>query len=68
VFVGTPEPDASMRALDVSFITDGVIDAQWRGPRAVADAREYHRTVRAELTEAALRLSPGDPAIPTVIR
>ena len=68
VFVGEPQPDSSMRALDVPFITDGVIDQQWRGAEAVANARDYHRSVRAELTEAALRLSPGDPAIPTVVR
>ena len=68
VFVGEPEPDASMRPLDVPFITDGVIDPVWQGAAAVAKARDYHRSVRAELSEAALRLSPGDPAIPTVVR
>ncbi len=68
VFVGEPQPDSSMRALDVPFVTDGVIDPQWRGAAAVANARDYHRSVRTELTEAALRLSPGDPAIPTVVR
>ena len=68
VFTGTATPDASMRPLEVTFIENGGIDPQWRGAAAVAIAREYHQSVRAELTEAALRLSPGDPALPTVVR
>lgn len=68
VFTGTPSPDTSMRPLEVTFIERGTIHELWRGAGAVADARKYHHTVRAELSEAALRLSPGDPALPTVFR
>jgi nicotinate phosphoribosyltransferase len=68
VFTGTPKPDASMRALEVTFIDNGDINAEWRGAAGVATARDYHLSVRAELSEAALRLSPGDPALPTVVR
>lgn len=68
VFAGSPYPDDSMRPLDVTFVHDGVMDSRWRGSAAVADARDYHRKVRSELSEAALRLSPGDPALPTVNR
>ncbi|MEN9740575.1 MAG: hypothetical protein RLZ72_841, partial [Actinomycetota bacterium] len=68
VFAGTPKPDASMRALEVTFIDNGDINAEWRGAAGVATARDYHQSVRTELSEAALRLSPGDPALPTVVR
>ena len=68
VVVGDVKPVDSERALEVDFITDGVIADQWRGADAVSVARDFHRKVRAELSEAALRLSPGDPALPTVIR
>ena len=68
VFTGAPTPDASMRPLEVTFIENGTINERWRGATAVTNAREYHRSVRAELSEAALRLSPGDPALPTVFR
>ena len=51
-----------------TITADGVIDPNWRGAKAVANARDYHRSVRSELSEAALRLSPGDPALPTVFR
>ena len=68
VIVGDADHGGTARPLEVEFITDGVIDDRWRGPNAVAGARDFHREVRAELSEAALRLSPGDPALPTVIR
>ena len=68
VFTGDANPDSSMRPLEVTFVENGVFDPQWRGAAAVAIASEYHQAVRGELTEAALRLSPGDPALPTVVR
>lgn len=68
VFVGDVGSAGKIRPLNVSFVADGVIDPQWRGPVAVEEARNYHLAVRSELTEAFLRLSPGDPALPTVFR
>ena len=48
------------------FIDSGVPVESLRGEQAVRDAREHHVRARAELAVDALRLSPGDPAIPTV--
>lgn len=68
VFTGEPAPDDSMRELSVDYITAGVINPARRGSASVREAREYHREMRGQLAEAALRLSPGDPALPTVFR
>lgn len=49
------------RPLQVPLVRDGeVVDTA-----TLDDARAHHQLVRAELPEAALALSPGDPAIPT---
>ena len=67
VYVGSePTLDAASRDLDVVFIDSGVAVESLRGQQAVRDARDHHERVRAELAVDALRLSPGDPAIPTV--
>jgi nicotinate phosphoribosyltransferase len=67
VYVGSePTNDGSSRDLDVVYIDSGVPVESFRGERAVRDAREHHVRARAELAVDALRLSPGDPAIPTV--
>ncbi len=55
-----------VRDLDVAVVENGSIAEQWRGPAATSAAREHHLRVRDEFTVEALRLSPGDPAIPTV--
>ncbi len=68
VVVGEGEVDESLRPLEVDFVVNGVINDDWRGPSAVAAARDFHLAVRAELSEDGLRLSPGDPALPTLIR
>ncbi|MEY4396326.1 MAG: hypothetical protein RLZZ40_82, partial [Actinomycetota bacterium] len=63
------EPDSSgdaVRDLDVTVVDSGAIVEEWRGAAAVSSARAHHLAVRAEFAQDALRLSPGDPAIPTV--
>jgi len=56
------------RALLVPLITDGVADPQWLGPEGTASARAHRAAAVAELPLEALRLSRGEPAIPTVYR
>jgi nicotinate phosphoribosyltransferase len=67
VFVSdAPGAVAGCRDLDVVFVDSGVAVESLRGPGAVLEARAHHAAARAELSGTALRLSPGDPAIPTV--
>lgn len=54
------------RELIHGFITDGAIRDEYRGATGVSRAREHHAIALAELPEEGRRLSPGDPAIPTV--
>lgn len=54
------------RALHVPLVVDGVLDVAHRGPAGVRRARERHAASIAELPAQALRLSRGEPAIPTV--
>jgi nicotinate phosphoribosyltransferase len=54
------------RSLIHSFISNGAIRDEYRGATGVSRAREHHAIALAELPEAGRRLSPGDPAIPTV--
>jgi nicotinate phosphoribosyltransferase len=58
----------SGRPLIYDFITRGVIRDEYRGAAGVARARDHHAVALAELPAAGRRLSPGDPAIPTVFR
>ena len=57
---------ASGRALIHPIITNGVARDEYRGTSGVRLAREHHAHALAELPEEGRRLSPGDPAIPTV--
>ncbi|TBN57283.1 nicotinate phosphoribosyltransferase [Glaciihabitans arcticus] len=54
------------RELHVPLITAGVADDRWLGAAGVAAAREHRAAAVAELPVDALRLSRGEPAIPTV--
>ena len=56
-----PEDHGDDRELLVPLVRDGEVIA----PTDVHSAREHHARARAELPLAALRLSGGDPAIPT---
>lgn len=70
---GVPERDAgatvpdeglTARPLTVPLMRDGEPDPQWLGPAGVRAARAHCAAAIAELPPAALRLSPGDPAVP----
>lgn len=71
---GLPERDAAAaraegltaRPLTVTLMRDGEPDPQWLGPAGVRAARAHCAAAVAELPPAALRLSPGDPALPLV--
>ena len=68
VTVADVEPEvADVRALVVPLVTDGVTDPAHTGVAGAAAARAHHATVVAELPLEAMRLSGGDPAVPTVL-
>lgn len=54
------------RNLLVSLVTGGAIDDRARGHEGTERAREHRAAALAELPAEAMRLSRGDPAIPTV--
>ncbi|GGK62910.1 nicotinate phosphoribosyltransferase [Ornithinimicrobium pekingense] len=56
-----PSDDGDDRDLLVPLVSRGEVVA----PTDVRTAREHHAAARAELPQRALRLSHGDPAIPT---
>jgi nicotinate phosphoribosyltransferase len=60
-----PEESADARSLLVPLVSKGVIDESWLGPEGTARARDHRAVAVAELPEDALRLSRGEPAIPT---
>jgi nicotinate phosphoribosyltransferase len=67
IYIGTePTPNTAERPLLVTLMTDGMPDPQYLGPEGTLRAREHHREVIAELPDGALRLSRGEPAIPTI--
>ncbi len=54
------------RPLLVPLVTDGVIDARFRGPAGTALARQHRAQAVAELPIEAFRLGRGEPVIPTI--
>ncbi len=62
------EPDAAVtaRTLTVPLMVEGVADPRWLGPEGVRAAREHCAAAVAELPATALRLSRGEPALPTL--
>ncbi len=58
----------SGRPLIHDVITRGEVRDEYRGVAGVTRARRHHSEVLAELPAVGRRLSPGDPAIPTVFR
>ena len=62
------EPDAAVvtRELTVPLMVDGAADARWLGTEGVRSAREHCAAAIAELPASALRLSRGEPALPTL--
>ena len=67
---GLPEAatpaNLTARSLTVALMIDGEADARWLGPAGVAAAREHCASAVAELPAPALRLSRGEPALPTL--
>lgn len=59
-------PSAASRPLIHRFVSGGAINLEFRGAAGVLRARDHHASAVAELPESGRRLSPGDPAIPTV--
>jgi nicotinate phosphoribosyltransferase len=57
--------DAGARPLQVRLVVAGSPQPGTTGPEALAAAVARHASSRAELPREALRLSPGEPAIPT---
>jgi nicotinate phosphoribosyltransferase len=57
--------DAGARVLQVPLVVDGEPQPGVTGPGSLAAAVARHAASRAELPREALRLSPGEPAIPT---
>ena len=69
ILVEEAAPDsATERPLMVQLMTDGVADPAFTGAAGTASAREHRAAAIAELPADALRLSRGEPAIPTVYR
>ncbi|MHB1172392.1 MAG: nicotinate phosphoribosyltransferase [Lacisediminihabitans sp.] len=69
IYVGKePAPTDDERPLLVPLITDGTPNERYQGAAGTALARERHASAVAELPADALRLSRGEPAIPTVYR
>lgn len=64
--LGTAAEHPDSRALQVTLVDNGEIDASYEGAEGTASAREHHLRVREELPVRALALSRSDPAIPTV--
>lgn len=54
------------RPLQVELMSQGKADKQYLGQQGVRAAKAHHLDAKAELPKTALRLSKGDPAIPTV--
>lgn len=54
------------RLLQVDLMSGGKADKQYLGNKGVMAAKAHHLDAKAELPKTALRLSKGEPAIPTI--
>ena len=54
------------RLLQVDLMIEGKADDQYLGQKGVLAAKAHHLDAKAELPKTALRLSNGEPAIPTI--
>jgi nicotinate phosphoribosyltransferase len=67
--IGALDRDSDVgRMLVHDFVVAGEIRSEFRGAAGVERARLHHQLAASELPESGRRLSPGDPAIPTVFR
>ena len=58
---------ATVRPLTTRLMTDGEPEPHWLGPEGVLAAREHCAAAVAELPRDALRLTRGEPVIPTLV-
>jgi nicotinate phosphoribosyltransferase len=66
IYIGSvPEPSPGARPLLVPLVTRGEPDDAYLGVAGTVRARAHRADAVAELPEEALRLSKGEPAIPT---
>ena len=66
IYIGsTPEASVTARPLLVPLVTRGAIDESYLGAAGTVLARSHRAEAVAELPGDALRLSKGEPAIPT---
>jgi nicotinate phosphoribosyltransferase len=66
IYIGaTPERSTGARSLLVPLVTHGEIDETYLGSAGTLLARSHRADAVAELPQDALRLSKGEPAIPT---
>ena len=68
VRIGDDEARDGERPLLVPLVTGGVVDERWLGEAGTARARGHRAAAVAELPADALRLSRGEPVLPTVYR
>ena len=68
VVIGSEPDPGTGRPLTVPLVVDGRPEAGFLGVAGVQAAREHHAAVIQELPLEGMRLSAGDPAIPTVIQ
>jgi nicotinate phosphoribosyltransferase len=69
IYLGdVPEPSTAERPLTVSLMNDGIANEQFLGAAGTAAARATRERAVDELPADALRLSNGEPAIPTVYK
>jgi len=54
------------RLLQVDLMSEGKADDMYLGQKGVMAAKAHHLDAKAELPKTALRLSKGEPAIPTI--
>jgi nicotinate phosphoribosyltransferase len=66
VYLDPPDSSPGERPLDVKLVTAGSPDPRFLGAAGTSLARERCAASVAELPAGALRLSRGDPALPTV--
>ncbi|WGD36841.1 nicotinate phosphoribosyltransferase [Lysinibacter sp. HNR] len=64
----SPETPENTREILVPLVLAGSIDTQYRGTEGVSLARHRHSASVAELPAEAMRLTRGDPVIPTLYR
>ena len=66
IYIGqTPDLSHGARPLLVPLVSSGEIDESHLGPEGTRAARDHRADAVAELPKDALRLSKGEPAIPT---